>query len=146
MRSAVCRPPSAQGAPMKAAVLHEFGADLAVEEVALAEPAADEVIVRVVACGVCHTDRTMQLGANALPLPLILGHEASGIVESVGRDVTYVRPGDHVATTASAFCGHCRWCMRGELQHCENKVRSRPAGLPPRLTQRDRAVEPFVGL
>lgn len=131
---------------MKAAVLHEFGSDLVVEDVELATPAPDEVVVRVVASGVCHTDRTMQLGANPLPLPLVLGHEAAGVVEAVGRDVTYVRPGDHVATTASSFCGHCRWCMRGELQHCENKGRSRAAGLPPRLSQGAVAVEPFVGL
>lgn len=131
---------------MKAAVLHEFGADLVMEDVSLADPAPDEVLVRTVASGVCHTDRTMQLGANPLPLPLVLGHEASGIVEAVGRDVSYVKPGDPVATTASSFCGHCRWCMRGDLHHCENKGRSRPAGQPPRLSQRDTPVEPFVGL
>jgi S-(hydroxymethyl)glutathione dehydrogenase/alcohol dehydrogenase len=131
---------------MKAAVLHEFGGDLVIEDVRVADPAPDEVLVRAVASGVCHTDRTMQLGANALPLPLVLGHEVSGVVEAVGRDVTYVRPGDHVATTASSFCGTCRWCMRGELHHCENKGRSRPPGQAPRLSQGDVAVEPFVGL
>ncbi len=131
---------------MKAAVLHEFGAELVVEDVQVADPAADEVLVRTVASGVCHTDRTMQLGANPLPLPLVLGHEAAGVVEAVGRDVTYVRPGDPVATTASSFCGSCRWCLRGEIQHCENKGRSRPSGEPPRLSRQGAPVEPFVGL
>lgn len=131
---------------MKAAVLHEFGADLVLEDVQVADPAADEVLVRSVASGVCHTDRTMQQGANALPLPLVLGHEVSGVVEAVGSAVTYVQPGDHVATTASSFCGTCRWCMRGHLHHCENKGRSRPPGQTPRLTQDGVGVEPFVGL
>jgi len=131
---------------VKAAVLHEFGAALVVEDVDVATPAPDEVLVRAVGSGVCHTDRTMQLGANPLPLPLVLGHEAAGVVEAVGRDVTYVKVGDPVATTASAFCGHCRWCQRGQLQHCENRGRSRPAGQPPRLTQHGLPVEPFSGL
>jgi S-(hydroxymethyl)glutathione dehydrogenase/alcohol dehydrogenase len=131
---------------VKAAVLHEFGSKLVIEDVAVADPEPNEVRVRVVASGVCHTDRTMQLGANPLPLPLLLGHEASGIVEAVGRDVTYVKPGDPVATTASSFCGYCRWCQRGALQHCENKGRSRSPGLPPRLAQGETSVEPFVGL
>ena len=131
---------------MKAAVLHQFGSDLQIEDVDTAAPAPDEVLVRVVASGVCHTDRTMQMGANPLPLPLLLGHEAAGIVEAVGSAVTYVQPGDHVATTATSFCGHCRWCMRGELQHCENKGRSRPQGQPPRLSQGSVAVEPLTGL
>ncbi|MEY9212210.1 Zn-dependent alcohol dehydrogenase [Thermobifida halotolerans] len=131
---------------MKAAVLHEFCEDLVIEDVTVSDPAPDEVLVRVVASGVCHTDRTMHLGANALPLPLVLGHEAAGIVERVGSAVTYVRPGDPVAACASAFCGVCRWCMRGELQHCERKRRSRPPGQPPRLCRGDTPVEPFVGL
>ena len=131
---------------MKAAVLHEFGSELVTEEVAVSDPAPDEVLVRTVASGVCHTDRTMQQGANPLPLPLVLGHEASGIVEAVGSNVTYVKPGDPVATTASSFCGHCRWCMRGELHHCENKGRARTAGAPPRLSLAGSPVEPFVGL
>jgi S-(hydroxymethyl)glutathione dehydrogenase/alcohol dehydrogenase len=131
---------------MKAAVLHEFSTDLVVEDVDVADPAPDEVVVRTVASGVCHTDRTMQTGANPLPLPLVLGHEAAGVVERVGSNVTYVRPGDHVATCASSFCGACRWCQRGELHHCEDKGRSRPAGQTPRLSRAGVPVEPFVGL
>lgn len=131
---------------MKAAVLRDFGADLVIEDVEISEPAPDEVVVRTVASGVCHTDRTMQMGANQLPLPLLLGHEAAGVVERVGDRVTYVRPGDHVATSASSFCGVCRWCQRGELQHCEDKGRSRPSGQAPRLSSNGVPVEPFVGL
>jgi len=131
---------------MKAAVLHEFDHPLSLEDVEVADPAPDEVLVRTVASGVCHTDRTMQFGANPLPLPLVLGHEASGVVEAVGSDVDYVKPGDAVATCASSFCGHCAWCQRGALQHCENKGRSRAEGKDPRLSLRGTPVEPFVGL
>lgn len=131
---------------MKAAVLYDFGNDLVIEDVEVSDPAPDEVLVRVAASGVCHTDRTMQLGAQPLALPLILGHEAAGTVERVGSAVTYVKPGDRVATCASAFCGTCRWCMLGELQHCEEKKRSRPAGQPPRLRARGQSVDAFVGL
>lgn len=131
---------------MKAAVLYEFNADLVVEDVQVSLPEPDEVLVRVVASGVCHTDRTMQLGAQPLPLPLLLGHEISGVVEAVGRNVTYVKPGDPVAACASSFCGTCRWCMRGELQHCENKGRSRAAGLAPRVSIGGVGIEPLTGL
>jgi S-(hydroxymethyl)glutathione dehydrogenase / alcohol dehydrogenase len=131
---------------MRAAVLHEFKTDLVIEDVQVSDPEPDEVLIRTVASGVCHTDRTMQLGAQPLPTPLLLGHEVSGIVEAVGRDVAYVKPGDPVAACASSFCGTCRWCMRGELQHCENKGRSRAAGLGPRVSVRGVGIEPLTGL
>jgi S-(hydroxymethyl)glutathione dehydrogenase / alcohol dehydrogenase len=131
---------------MKAAVLQEFCSELVIQDVTPADPTPDEVLVRVVASGVCHSDRTAQQGANPLPLPLILGHEVGGVVESVGRDVTYVDRGDHVVTNVSASCGRCRWCRRGQVQHCENKHRSRPPGAGPRLSMGGVAVEPFVGL
>ncbi|TSD49413.1 Zn-dependent alcohol dehydrogenase [Rhodococcus sp. KBS0724] len=131
---------------MKAAVLNQFNSDLSIEDIDVADPGPHEVLVRTVASGVCQTDRTMQFGAQPLSLPLVLGHEASGIVERVGSEVTYVRPGDRVATCASAFCGVCRWCMSGELQHCEDKKRARPTGGTPRLSRAGTAVDAFVGL
>ena len=130
---------------MRAAVLLEYGTDLSVEEVTLSEPAPDEVVVRTVASGVCHTDRTMQLGAQPHPLPLLLGHEPAGIVERVGSAVTYVKPGDPVVASASSFCGRCRWCQRGQLHHCEDRHRYRTDGSP-RLTLDDAAVECLSGL
>ena len=69
---------------MRAAVLHRFGEPLTEADVELAEPAADEALVRVTDWGICHSDRTVQLGTQDRPLPLILGHEASGVVEWVG--------------------------------------------------------------
>lgn len=131
---------------MHAAVLEEFGAPLALREVEVSSVAPDEVLVRVVASGVCHTDRTLQQTGVALGLPLLLGHEAAGVVEQVGSAVTSLRPGDHVVTCGSAFCGECEWCMRGLLQHCEVKRRVRPDGQPPRLSLDGRQVSTVVGL
>lgn len=131
---------------MKAALLHDFNEDVVIEDVEMDLPLRpDEVLVRTVAAGVCHSDRTMQLGAQPLPLPLLLGHEAAGVVEEVGTAVTYVKPGDHVTLCPSAFCGSCRWCMRGELQFCENNGSSRADGTA-RLTYRGDRVQPFTGL
>ncbi|WP_307835302.1 Zn-dependent alcohol dehydrogenase [Streptomyces adelaidensis] len=127
-------------------MLEEFGQPLVIGEIEVDEVAPDEVLVRVIASGLCHTDRSMQLGAQPLPLPLLLGHEASGIVERVGSAVTTLRPGDHVVTCASAFCGECEWCMRGLLQHCESKRRARPTGRPPRLSRSGEPVNVLTGL
>jgi S-(hydroxymethyl)glutathione dehydrogenase / alcohol dehydrogenase len=132
---------------MKAAVLHKFNEDLVTEDVDIDSPRRDEVLVRTVACGVCHSDRGIHIGKKPSRfLPVVLGHEAAGVVEQVGSEVAYVQPGDHVVLCASAFCGVCRWCMRGQLQHCENKNHARADGTP-RLTYRGGAkVDPFVGL
>jgi S-(hydroxymethyl)glutathione dehydrogenase/alcohol dehydrogenase len=131
---------------VKAAILEEFGSPLALRDVDVSPVAPDEVLVRTVASGVCHTDRTLQQTGVALGAPLLLGHEAAGIVEQVGSAVTSLRPGDHVVTCGSAFCGECEWCMRGLLQHCEVKRRVRPAGQPPRLSLDGRPVSTVVGL
>jgi S-(hydroxymethyl)glutathione dehydrogenase/alcohol dehydrogenase len=131
---------------MKAAILNEYGTALSVQDVDVDDPAPDEVLIRTVASGVCHTDRTLQFGAIEHPLPLLLGHEVAGVVEAVGERVPDLKTGDHVVTCASAFCGRCRWCQRGQLQHCENKHRARPDGQPPRLSHGDRRVEPLSGI
>ncbi len=130
---------------MRAAVLEQFDAPLVESEVELAVAARDEVLVRVVASGICHSDRGAHLGAQQRALPTVLGHEASGIVERVGADVAAVRPGDHVVGSASAFCGHCTWCLRGLTQHCVDKGQARADGSP-RLTRGDEEVHPYVGL
>src|ERR1700751_4243803 len=115
---------------MKAALLYHLNEDTVIEDVDLdLPPRRDEVLVRTVACGVCHSDRGVQMGRHApLDVPLLLGHEAAGGVEEGGSEGTYVKPGDHVVGGAPAFCVTCRWCMRGEPQHCENKNHSRPHG------------------
>jgi S-(hydroxymethyl)glutathione dehydrogenase / alcohol dehydrogenase len=130
---------------MRAAVLEAFGEALTETDVELAEPAPDEVLVRVTDSGICHSDRTVHLGTQDRPLPLILGHEASGVVERVGAQVSGLAPGDHVVGSASANCGRCRWCARGLPQHCADKGQARADGSA-RLTRNGREVYAFVGL
>jgi len=90
---------------IRAAVLEEFGAPLQVQEVDLAEQKAGEVLVRLVACGVCHTDLYTASGADPSGYaPTVLGHEGAGVVEKVGEGVSSVRTGDHVVTLFSPQC------------------------------------------
>jgi S-(hydroxymethyl)glutathione dehydrogenase/alcohol dehydrogenase len=96
---------------MRAAVLERFGEPLVVREVELAEPGPGEVLVRVVACGVCHTDMYTASGADPSGYaPTVLGHEGAGVVERCGPGVGSVRPGDHVVTLFSPQCGECVHC------------------------------------
>jgi S-(hydroxymethyl)glutathione dehydrogenase / alcohol dehydrogenase len=130
---------------MRAAVLYRFGEPLTEVDVDLAEPAPDEVLVRVTDSGICHSDRTVQEGAQDRPLPLLLGHEASGVVERVGSEVKGLVPGDHVVGCSSANCGQCSWCARGLPQHCSDKGQARADGSA-RLARDGRQVHAFVGL
>jgi S-(hydroxymethyl)glutathione dehydrogenase/alcohol dehydrogenase len=104
---------------MRAAVLEEFGAPLVVQEVELAEPGRHEVLVRLVACGICHTDLYTASGADPSGYaPAVLGHEGAGVVERVGADVTLVQPGDHVVTLFSPQCGTCVHCLDPRTNLC----------------------------
>jgi S-(hydroxymethyl)glutathione dehydrogenase / alcohol dehydrogenase len=104
---------------MRAAVLEEFGHPLVVTEVDLAEPKAGEVLVRLVACGVCHTDLYTASGADPSGYaPAILGHEGAGVVEAVGEGVSSVAPGDHVVTLFSPQCRECVHCASPRTNLC----------------------------
>ena len=104
---------------IRAAVLEEFGQPLAIEDVELAEPGPGEVLVRLVACGVCHTDLYTASGADPSGYaPTVLGHEGAGVVERVGADVTLVAPGDHVVTLFSPQCGECVHCRSPRTNLC----------------------------
>ena len=104
---------------IKAAVLEEFGAPLEVREIDLAEPRAGEVLVRLVACGVCHTDLYTASGADPSGYaPTVLGHEGAGVVERIGDGVTSVRPGDHVVTLFSPQCRECIHCQSTKTNLC----------------------------
>jgi S-(hydroxymethyl)glutathione dehydrogenase/alcohol dehydrogenase len=104
---------------MRAAVLEEFGQPLVVQEVELADPKAGEVRVRLVACGVCHTDLYTASGADPSGYaPAVLGHEGAGVVEAVGEGVTSVAPGDHVVTLFSPQCGECEHCRSPRTNLC----------------------------
>ncbi|HEY7604882.1 MAG TPA: alcohol dehydrogenase catalytic domain-containing protein [Gaiellaceae bacterium] len=104
---------------IRAAVLEEFGQPLAVQEVELAEPKAGEALVRLAACGVCHTDLYTASGADPSGYaPCVLGHEGAGVVEAVGPDVRLVRPGDHVVTLFAPECGECVHCRSPRTNRC----------------------------
>src|SRR5207237_736955 len=77
------------------------------------------------AAGVCHADLRFMEGSDPYPLPAVLGHESAGVVEQVGSEVRTVKPGDHVITCLSAFCGHCDQCLTGHLSLCSSTEMSR---------------------
>jgi S-(hydroxymethyl)glutathione dehydrogenase/alcohol dehydrogenase len=104
---------------IRAAVLEQFGQPLRVQEVELADPRAGEVLVRLAACGVCHTDLYTASGADPTGYtPCVLGHEGAGIVERVGEGVALVRPGDHVITLFAPECGECIHCRSERTNRC----------------------------
>jgi S-(hydroxymethyl)glutathione dehydrogenase/alcohol dehydrogenase len=104
---------------MRAAVLERFGEPLEVQELDLAEPRAGEVLVRLVACGVCHTDLYTASGADPSGYaPTVLGHEGAGVVEAVGEGVGSVAPGDHVVTRFSPQCRECAHCRDSRTNLC----------------------------
>jgi S-(hydroxymethyl)glutathione dehydrogenase/alcohol dehydrogenase len=104
---------------IRAAVLEEFGAPLTVQELDLAEPKAGEVLVRLVACGVCHTDLYTASGADPSGYaPTVLGHEGAGVVERLGEGVTSLEPGDHVVTLFSPQCRECIHCRSTRTNLC----------------------------
>jgi S-(hydroxymethyl)glutathione dehydrogenase / alcohol dehydrogenase len=132
---------------IRAAVLRSVPGKLSVEDVELAPPLADEVLVRTAAAGLCHSDLHLMGGAQACPTPAVLGHEAAGVVEAVGAAVTGVSPGDHVVACLSAFCGACEFCLSGRPSLCDrHAVSQRPPGADPRLRDGDGPLFPFAGL
>jgi aryl-alcohol dehydrogenase len=106
---------------IQAAVAWEAGATLSIEEFDLDEPRADEILVKVEAVGVCHTDDNARLGRLPVVYPIILGHEGAGTVERTGRDVSKVRPGDRVLFTPD-YCGRCQQCVLGHTPYCDEVV------------------------
>jgi S-(hydroxymethyl)glutathione dehydrogenase / alcohol dehydrogenase len=103
----------------RAAVLEQFGSPLEVQELDLAEPKEGEVLVRLVACGVCHTDLFAASGADPSGYsPTVLGHEGAGVVERTGPGVTGVEPGDHVVTLFSPQCRECSHCLDPRTNLC----------------------------
>ncbi len=131
---------------MKAAVLREINKPLEIEDIAHGDPGPREVLIRTVAAGVCHSDLHFQNGSYPYPLPAVLGHESAGVVEAVGSDVTYVKPGDHVITCLSAFCGHCEYCLTGHMSLCQEPELQRPMEGPQRLSKGDETMWQFLNL
>jgi S-(hydroxymethyl)glutathione dehydrogenase / alcohol dehydrogenase len=130
---------------MKAAVFHGPNQPLTIEEVDIDKPVGREVLVRVVGSGVCHSDLHFVDGYYPFPSPAILGHEASGIVEEVGLQVSEFKPGDHVIACLSVFCGHCDYCLTGKTHLCQSHP-VRPKTDPPRLSWKGQRVNQFADL
>jgi S-(hydroxymethyl)glutathione dehydrogenase / alcohol dehydrogenase len=130
---------------IRAAVLEEFGKPLVVQEVDLAEPRAGEVLVRLVACGVCHTDMYTASGVDPSGYaPTVLGHEGAGVVERLGPGVQSLAPGDHVVTLFSPQCRECVHCRSPETNLCLAIREQQNLGyLPDGSTRLSRGGEPI---
>ncbi|MBW2713750.1 MAG: Zn-dependent alcohol dehydrogenase [Deltaproteobacteria bacterium] len=108
---------------MKAAVLTEAGKPICIcDDIDLADPRHGEVRVRVKHCGICHSDYSLATGTFPAPVPVVLGHEAAGVIDAVGPGVTTHEVGDHVVLTPCPPCGHCYFCVRDEQHHCVNSA------------------------
>src|SRR5919204_1664552 len=110
-----------------AAVLYEVKKPVVIEDVEVLEPGAHEVLVKWAANGVCHSDLHVITGDSPHPLPVVLGHEAAGVVEKVGPDVESVKPGDHVCSSYIPSCGSCWYCIGGQPTMCA--LRDKPRWL-----------------
>ena len=135
---------------IRAAVLEEFGAPLEVQELDLAEPGPGEVLVRLVACGVCHTDLYTASGADPSGYaPAVLGHEGAGVVERVGADVRSLSEGDHVVSLFSPQCGECIHCRSPKTNLCLAIREQQGKGYLPdgttRLSRRGEPIRHFMG-
>jgi len=131
---------------MKAAVLREVRTPLQIEDVQIGKPGPREVLIRTAAAGVCHSDLHFIEGSYPYPLPAVLGHESAGVVEQVGSEVRTVKPGDHVITCLSAFCGHCEFCLSGHMSLCVSPETKREESEPHRLTSEKGDMQQFLNL
>ncbi len=133
---------------MQAALFHGVHQPLTIEEVDIDKPMAREIIVRTVASGVCHSDLHFIEGNYPIRPPAILGHEAAGIVEAVGDLVSYVKPGDHVISCLSVFCGTCDKCITGRPALCRSPETRRAPEDPPKLkfAGKDEPIAQFLNI
>ena len=134
----------------RAAVAWEAGKPLAIEEVEVEGPRAGEVLVRVIATGVCHTDAFTLSGQDPEGIfPSILGHEGGGVVEEVGAGVTSVKPGDHVIPLYTPECGNCKFCLSGKTNLCQAIRATQGKGLMPdgttRFSQNGKPIYHYMG-
>ena len=131
---------------MKAAVLHAPRQAMTIENVSIEKPGRREVLVRTAAAGLCHSDLHFIEGSYPTPVPAVLGHESAGVVEAVGEDVTYLKPGDHVISCLSMFCGHCEFCLSGHLSICQDPSVKPAPGKARRLNWKGEHMNQFLNL
>lgn len=122
----------------KAAVLYQAGKPLVIEEVQVEPPRRGEVLVRMKAAGVCHSDLHVMKGDLHMPMPIIPGHEGSGVIEAAGEGVTSVTVGDHIIPIWRASCGQCEYCLAGRPALCDMGTKMRFEGVMPDGTMRFR--------
>jgi Zn-dependent alcohol dehydrogenase len=108
----------------KAVLAREVGKPVLVEKIHVADPRHGEVMVRIAACGVCHSDLSATNGTIQYPLPLVLGHEGAGVVVAIGDGVDNFAVGDHVISSFVSMCGHCHYCQTGRPQLCVQSLKS----------------------
>lgn len=127
--------------------MREVGVAMTIEEVDLAKPGSLEVVVDVVAAGLCHSDLRFLEGSFPHPLPTILGHEVAGVVGDTGESVTAVAPGDHVVLSISVFCGRCPMCRAGKTHLCVDKRATRRGRDElPRIAQDGERITQFLDI
>jgi S-(hydroxymethyl)glutathione dehydrogenase/alcohol dehydrogenase len=131
---------------MRAAVFHEAHQPMTIEDLEVAKPQAHEVLLRTAYAGLCHSDLHFLEGLYPIATPCVLGHESSAVVEEVGAEVTYVKPGDRVITCTSVFCGTCSYCTTGRPQLCDNVAVKMPPGVAKRLFWNGKPVVQFANL
>ena len=128
---------------MKAAVLNEPNEPLSIEDLAIDAPGPREVLIRTAASGVCHSDLHLIRRRRG---PIVPGHEPAGIVEEVGSEVSYVKPGDRVIACLSIFCGLCDFCTTGRTHLCGGQMFDRATDAPPRLSREGKPVAQMAQL
>lgn len=104
---------------IQAAVLEAANTPFTIKTLTLDEPKTGEVLVKIAASGVCHSDYHLATGTTRHPMPVVCGHEGAGVVEAIGEGVTRVKPGDHVSLSWTPDCGQCFYCLRGQPNLCE---------------------------
>jgi S-(hydroxymethyl)glutathione dehydrogenase/alcohol dehydrogenase len=119
---------------------------MTIEDIEIEKPQRNEVLVRTHVAGLCHSDLHFMEGKYPTPVPAVLGHEAAGVVEAVGEGVTHVKPGDHVVTCISVFCGHCEYCVTGHLTVCSNTAVKMPPGVAKRLRWKGQHLNQYLNL
>ncbi len=134
---------------MRAALLRDDSGELLVEDVTIDKPQRNEVLLKTVASGLCHSDLHFIDGSWPAAYPMLLGHEAAGVIQAVGDDVQGMEVGDHVISCLSIYCGYCDRCLTGHSYICENRqaTADRAAGAPARVADSDgNAIIQFTGL
>lgn len=114
---------------IQAAVFYEPGVPFKIETLELEPPRVGEVLVKMAAAGVCHSDWHLMTGASKFPTPCVPGHEGAGVVEAVGPGVTKFKPGDHIALNWAPSCGECFYCLRGQSHLCQTYVYAKWEGV-----------------